>query len=430
MMKKRLVSIGLLALLVLIIAPAALAQEERSGSVVIVEAAETIDDDLYASGELVVIDGRITGDLIVTASQTTINGVVEGDVLAVGQYLTVNGEVGGSVRSLGMTTSINSSAAVGKDVFVAGYSLYTAEGSVIEGDVRFFGGQGTLNGDVGGDVIVSGAGVTVNGSVGGDVKTEVGAETGTTPMPDFSQMIPGAPALPPITGGLQIGEGAEIAGQVQVTAPETVNLDAVRQRFPEAMITQTAVTVAPPANPWATALTRLISVLLVGVAFAWFRPAYVAELSDYLRTKPLPSAGWGALVYFLFPLFIVFLAGVFLLLALFFGLLSLDLIRNILFMTGFVVIAVILMTLILILLFLTKIIVGYVIGHFIISKIKSEWNEHTILPVLLGLVLVMLLISIPYLGALLNWIIAIVGLGALVVMQRTPKEPVEKSPEV
>ena len=284
-MKKRLFIFATLGLLILLLVPAALAQEERSGAVVTVAHDEVIDDDLYASGESVLIDGTITGDLISFSSNTTINGTVEGDVLAMGQTLTINGEVGGSVRSAGMLTTLNPTAHVGKDLFVAGYGLNTAEGSMVEGDIRFFGGQGTLDGDVGGDVIVAGAGVTINGNVAGDVETNVAAESGAPPF-DFTQfMPPEAQGVPMIIGGIQIGENAQIDGQVIVTAPENANLAPIRERFPDASITETAVTTAPARNPWLSALARMISLLLVRALVAFFKPDFVAEPSGFFQTK-------------------------------------------------------------------------------------------------------------------------------------------------
>jgi cytoskeletal protein CcmA (bactofilin family) len=424
-MKKQIVILSILALLMMVMTPAAFAQEERSGTIVTIAHDEVIDDDLYVTADSVLIDGTITGDLITFSSQTTINGTVEGDVLAIGQYLTVNGEVGGSVRAVNMITTLNPTAHLGKDLFVSGYGLNTEAGSVVEGDVRFFGGQGTLNGDVGGNVIVSGGGVTINGSVDGDVTTNVGAETNAPPM-DFMQFIPGAPAMPPMTGGVQFGDGAEVAGDINITAPETANLDAVRARFPNANVETTAVTQAEPENPWIHLITRLVSLLLVGALVAWFKPDSVAELSGFIQSKPLPSLGWGALVYFLFPIFMLLLGGAFLLLGGFFGLLSLDLIRNGIFLVGLMAAVVIMVVFVLILTFVTKIAAGYLVGRWIFNKTKPALNEKVIWPVLLGLVIVAVLISLPYLGSLLNLLIAVFGLGAAIVMWRTPKYPVEK----
>ncbi len=415
-------------IILLLIVPGVIAQEERSDEVVTVNHDEVIDDDLYASGESVIIDGVITGDLISFSSQTTINGTVEGDVLAMGQYLTVNGEVGGSVRTAGMVTTLNPTAHVGKDLFVAGYGLNTAENSLVEGDIRFYGGQGTLNGDVGGDVIVAGAGVAINGDVGGDIQTNVGAETGSTSF-DYTQFMPPEMSdMPMITGGIRIGDEAQIGGQVSVTVPENADLTSLRNRFPDAIIEETAVTQSPAQNPWLSALTRLISLLLVGALVAGVRPSFVSEIAGFLEEKPVPSLGWGILVYFLFPIVVFLLFGAFLLLGGFFGLLTLDLIRNAIYLVGIMVLVVLLIGMILIMLFLTKIVVGYLIGRFVFNKIKPELNDKAIWSVLLGIVIVVIFISIPYVGWLLNFLVMLFGLGALVVMWRTPKYPIEKEP--
>ncbi|PID87111.1 MAG: hypothetical protein CSA11_03240 [Chloroflexi bacterium] len=425
MMKKFLYLI-LAAVLLCLMVPGVLAQEERSDTVVTVAHDEVIDDDLYVSGESVIVDGVITGDLISAATQTTINGTVEGDVLAMERYLIINGDVGGSVRTTGMMTTVSAKAHIGKDLFFVGYGLNVAEGSLIEGDVRFYGGQGLLHGDVGGDVIMSGAGVVIDGDVGGDVKANVGAEVGSSAF-DYTQFLPPDMSdIPMVIGGIQIGDEARISGQVSVTAPENANLAPIRDRFSDATIVETAVTESPAQNPWLKALTRLISLLLVGALVAGVKPVFVSEVTGFLEEKPIPSFGWGILVYFLFPLFLFLLLGAFLLLGKFFGLLSLDLLQNGIFLIGILVLVVLLIGMMLIMLFLTKIVAGCLIGRFIFRKIKPELNDKAIWPVLLGLVIVGLLISIPFIGWLFNMLLMLSGLGALIVMWRTLKYPAKQ----
>jgi hypothetical protein len=72
----------------------------RSGDQVVVPAGETIEGDLYASGGLVRVEGRVEGDLLAAAGQQ-VAGQVTGDVMAAGGSIDVSGRVGGDVRAAG-----------------------------------------------------------------------------------------------------------------------------------------------------------------------------------------------------------------------------------------------------------------------------------------------------------------------------------------
>jgi hypothetical protein len=82
------------------------------------------------------------------------------------------------------------------------------------GDLLFFGYQALLAGSIGGDVTVAGFGLDIQGRIDGNVKAEVGP---ADQVPLFSpmQFVPGMSAVPAVEGGLTIGEGAEIGGDLE-----------------------------------------------------------------------------------------------------------------------------------------------------------------------------------------------------------------------
>ena len=71
-------------------------------------------------------------------------------------------------------------------------------------------------------------------------------------------------------------------------------------------------------------------------------------------------------------------------------------------------------------------IVGYFVGHQILQRVNPTLADTPYWPLLLGLLLVVVVIAIPWLGSLVNWIIAIVGVGALWLLWRSNKIPKEK----
>lgn len=113
------VLVGLILLLVLVPTGArAAAADTRQGDVVTVGAGQTINDDLYAFGGTVDIQGRVNGDVVASGGTVTVQGTVTGDLLAAGGTTTVRGQVGGTVRAAGGTVTVD--GPVGKDVIVAG----------------------------------------------------------------------------------------------------------------------------------------------------------------------------------------------------------------------------------------------------------------------------------------------------------------------
>jgi cytoskeletal protein CcmA (bactofilin family) len=122
-----------------------------SGSVV-VQSGRVIEEDLFAAGSRVIVDGRIEGDLTVTTRNLIINGVVEGDVNGVAWSIDIQGEVGGSVRAAAWEIDIGGS--VGDDVLSFARSL-------------------EVDGTVGRDVLLAGLSARQSGTVGGEVRGEL-----------------------------------------------------------------------------------------------------------------------------------------------------------------------------------------------------------------------------------------------------------------
>ena len=91
--RKLLVIAGIVLLATFLAVPAALAFESLEGDVVIIEADEVIEDDLYVGANEFTLEGTVKGDLIVGGNIVTINGTVEGDLWAAGQTIIVNGTV-------------------------------------------------------------------------------------------------------------------------------------------------------------------------------------------------------------------------------------------------------------------------------------------------------------------------------------------------
>ncbi len=143
-----LLSVAFLAALVV---PAPVGAISVSGTVV-VQSGRVIEEDLFAAGSRVIVEGRIEGDLTVTTRNLIINGVVEGDVNGLAWSVDIQGEVGGSVRVAAWEVDIGGS--VGDDVLSFARSL-------------------EVDGTVGRDVLLAGLSARQSGMVGGEVRGEL-----------------------------------------------------------------------------------------------------------------------------------------------------------------------------------------------------------------------------------------------------------------
>ena len=95
------------ALLVLAVPSAALASEVRNGTTAVVAPGETLNDDLFASGQTVTLAGRVIGDVYATGQTVVVTGTVDGDLIAAAQQVVVDGTVNGNVRAAGAVITVN-----------------------------------------------------------------------------------------------------------------------------------------------------------------------------------------------------------------------------------------------------------------------------------------------------------------------------------
>src|SRR5207244_12960346 len=64
------------ALLALVVPSAAMAAEVRNGTAAVVAPGETLDDDLFASGQTVTVAGPVTGDVFATGQPVAVSGTL------------------------------------------------------------------------------------------------------------------------------------------------------------------------------------------------------------------------------------------------------------------------------------------------------------------------------------------------------------------
>ena len=358
--------LGIVSLLVVTGASVAVAQETQLGGKI-------------QSGSQITISAEETvdGDLYASGGRVLIEGSVDGDLIAAAGQVTISGEVTGDLMASGGAVDI--SGEVGGDARVAAGQT-TVSGSIGE-DLFIASGQTTISdsGEVGEDLVFGSGRMTMNGTVGGDV----------------------------------LGATGDYDSQGTVMGSEDVTIREV-----EAPTT---------ADRIVDALQRFISLLLVAALFLWLAPRYVEEPTQTLRQRPWASLGIGFVGVIAFGVLVFLVILVAVLLAIGVGLVGLsDLVGAIIF-AAVVAVAVLAFIFFLATVFGAPAWVGMALGSiaFSLDSTARRW-----LALIIGLAVVVALTSIPVAGGWIGLLVAIFGLGAVILAfrpRRTTPMSVEPS---
>jgi cytoskeletal protein CcmA (bactofilin family) len=327
-MDKRLVAL-FAALVVLAAVPAPVAADEtRSGDTVVVEAGETVNDDLTAFGGTVIVRGTVDGDLTAFAGDVLVEGQVNGDVTGFAGNVRIDGNVTGGVDAVAGNVIVGEGASVGGQ-------LEAAAGNVrIEGEVRQ-------------DVRVGAGTITLgpNAVVGGDFVYD---------------------------GDLDRAEGAQIAGEVRQEPNVGLDLGFTGPLVPN----------------WVGWIYGFLVNLVLGAVVLLVFPRFSSGIADRATADPLRSAGVGLLMF----------VGVPILLALLF----VSLVGIPLGLLGTLLYA--------LLLWLGYVYGAFAVGVWIIRKVGTgdRW-----LALFVGLLLAGLVGLVPILGGIVQFLVLLLGLGAL-----------------
>lgn len=414
---------SLLTLLMLTFATPALAFDGRGGDNIVIKANEVIEDDLYVGANTFVLDGTVKGDLIVFAQSITVNGTVEGDLIAAGQAVVINGTVTDDARIAGAALQLGGSASIGGDLVAGGASLEMKDSTVVEGELVAGAGQVMLAGDVSGDAMVGAGALEVRGKLGGDLQAYVDVTEDTASNPPMNTYTSNMPiSIPSVDPGLTIAEDAKIAGTLTYTS--TIDLE-----FPAGTVVGKVTRLEPAARPervevrptqtqivlkWSLDLIRsILTLILFGLLLGWLVPNFMKGLMERLQAKPAASLGWGLVTYAAFFFLLLLIVVVMIVGGLVFGFLTLGGISGTIIWVGLLAIFELIVGFVLVTAFLTKILVGWLSGKWIINRFNPALADHRFWPLALGVFIVALAIALPFIGWLFGWVVMFLGLGAL-----------------
>jgi hypothetical protein len=362
---------------VLVAMPVLAADIRFQENTVTIGSGEVIDDDLYAVGNSVIIDGVVNGDVLTACETITVNGKVNGSIIAVASTVNVNGEVTHAVRVAG--GNINISGNVGGDLVAAGGQINVISTAKIGRDLVFGGGTIVIDGLIGDDIKGGGGEITINNGVGGDV--ELGVES------------------------LIIGSMANIRGNLIYVSENEANIQSGAQiggttthRVPEVK-----EAVVPKIGIWGKVIAFLMT-LIAGIVIILIVPRRAIAVADSIRHKPWLSLGWGAIILFATPVaaIVTFITVI----GLPVGLIGLTLYG--------------------IAIYLSQIAVGLFIGYLIIGSFSEVESRGILIGALsLGFAILTLLKLIPYVGFAMWLATALFGIGAIVLSEKMLRAEVQ-----
>ncbi|MBM3125891.1 MAG: polymer-forming cytoskeletal protein [Chloroflexi bacterium] len=420
---KFLSTMALLALLLLTITSPAHAFDGRGGESVIIAADEVINDDLYVGANEFVLDGTVNGDVVAAGTTITINGTVNGDLIAAAQTVVINGTITDDARIAGAALQVGTSASIGGDLVAAGASLETKKSSKVQGEIVVGAGQSLLAGDAAGDVLAGAGAVELRGEFGGDVQAYVDVMEGTESRPPMNLYMTNIPiTLPSVDPGLTISDEARIAGDLTYTS--TIDLSfpasAIEGRITrvEPVVEPEAVRIQPTrgqlALKWTLDLLRdIVTLILFGLLLAWLVPGFMKSLMDKIHSQPAASLGWGLVTYAGFFFLILLVIVVMIVGGVVFGFLTLGGVSGTIIVLGILAIFELIVAFVLITAFLTKIIIGWWSGRWILGRFNPSLAENKIWPLVLGVSITALAIALPFVGWLFGLVVTFLGLGAL-----------------
>jgi len=285
-MPLRLVRLLASVALILALSPSrAVAADIRQGQEITIGSSDTIEDDLYAFGSDIAINGTIHGDLIAGGNNISIDGTVTGDVIAAGNVVQIRGQVGGSVRVAASRVVLDGK--VTNDFVAAGNELTILGNGKVGRDAILAGADATISGPIGRDLQVGGGNAKIDSAVGGNVKatierlqiTDRGSVGGSLKYTSKNEA--------------QIANASSVKGSIERQAPDN-------GRAP--LFTGTAALVVE----W---LKGLIGLLILGILVVFFFPGFSRRAGEALVHSPWMTLAIGVLVLIGLPILsIVFFA--------------------------------------------------------------------------------------------------------------------------
>lgn len=355
---------------------------QKTGENISLNSNEIIEDDFFASGQTIEINGLIKGDLFVFGQNIIINGNVEGDVIGAGQQITINGTVNGNIRIFGQIVKFNNQT--DKNINVFGQNIFFSEKSGIGKNLLIFGENIEANGKIDGTVFGNGEKI----SLAGENNKNVYLNTASLILQPKTIIKGNLDYVAPQKAEMK--SGAQILGKTFYKIP---SFEKKERKYTVAFFF------------WK--LVSLFGFLIIGLIFISLFPKKTLEIVDQIKKTPWKNLAYGIICFIITPIISLFLIAM---------------------LIG-IPLAFVGMCLYFILLYLAQLFVGITIGVEIDKKIRKpkeeianqEQKNNLIWPMILGMTILIILFSVPYLGWIFKLMAIWLGLGGMIGIVKSSK---------
>ncbi len=349
------------------------AQSFQTGDEVTVPSGRTLESSLYASGSTIDIAGTVDGDVYCVGQNVVVSGTVDGDVLCGGQNVTISGTVTGDVRLAGQNVTIEGQVQGSASVAAQNLTLHS-RGSV-ERDLSVAASAVVLNGAVGRDVAGFADTMTVDNTVGRNIQAQLDQ--------------------------LTLKSGARVGGNVTYTSANKVVenegaqvVGEVTQKQPPA--SDTVWTGSLVAMAWLFGLYMLFALLLIALVLVLVAPGLFHRATSYSLQHIGKTLLVGLVANIVVPavLFMLLFTVIGIPLALFGGLLWL------------------------VITLLAGPFAAYALGRLLLRR-----STNAIWIMLLGSLVLLIVIMVPFIGWLISLLAFWFGLGTIILRLTTMERP-------
>lgn len=388
------VCIGLLGL---IVTPTALSAEFIDGGEVYrLAAGDAIEDDLYVAAREIHIDGTVQGDLVAAGALVEVNGTVTGDAMLAGAGIVINGEIQDDARLAGASVAV--AGTIGDDLLAGGGGDTGGFSFPIAGQPMPQGVRLAEEAQVGGDALLFGGEGEIAGTIDGNLTTGMGSQV-------LAARVAGDTELHGDT--IQVRDTAQVGGMLQYTSDERIAISegvAADVEFIER-------TEDRPASPTTVVLNWLLRTILILAGFAlagWLllrlAPGFLVAPARAIDKQPGRASLLGVLVTLLFIFVPLASALLVFLMILFWGWFP-GIVMG-LFLFGGLALA----------WFLSPLVTGLWLGRRLTTALGRDASNLAAL--LIGVLIIVLLGRIPFVGWFVYLISFILALGAIFVTRR------------
>jgi len=328
---------------------------------------ETIEGNLYAAGQSITVDGTVNGDIIGAAQTITVSGTVNGDIIGAAQTINFSGDVKGNIRVAANYLNINGS--VGRNLNAFSAVAVLSQNSKVSWDTLIFADVAEIRGIIEGNLHGAVSSAIIAGKIGRDVDLKIEGQKGGQ--------------------SLVIDKEAVIAGNLNYTSKNDANIESASSVTGQINKTQPQ----KAAFDWSTfvwmKMLGIFSALLVAFALWFLWKNGIEKNLSKIKNK------WGLSLLNGLIILGVLLISCIILAITFIGL----------------PLAILLAAIGAILFYLGKVVVAIFIGNFVMSFITRK--KFPTAAIVLGVVIIWMLCSIPFVGWLIGFASALLGGGVL-----------------